>query len=545
MSARRNHRISPKLERLEQRLAPSLTPVGPEFRVNQETADHQKFAKVGVDDEGNYVVAYHGYTGGQYPIGIAAQRYAKNGIPLGATIEVGPAYWIGKVDLAVNNSGQFVVVWDYPGAVDNPNGRSQVYCRRYDSNGQPMGDSFLVHAPSNFEHRSPTVAINEDGSFVVSWNKALSFPPTQIQLLARWFTTNGVPITAEVVVGDLTEDTDATLARQVSGDTVITWGTASGAMLRRYDSWGLPIGNQVSVPFGSYPSILNTSSNELLVVWNGVGGIYCQYFSPSGSPIGALMNLVSGNCGVADAEINDSGNMVVTWTSIEECYIQSFDSQFVATSPILKVNTIPYPGTWFWTIWPKVAVDSDGNALVVYWSRQFAGLDWDIYARLYLNDAIEVSQSFINGGVQQRSIVSNISVSYNCNVVFPTNPSTAFTLTGPNGPVPFQLDLTGSTPAGTVAKLNFPGGLPNGHYNLVVHASMIHDTAGQPMGADYVLPFHRLLGDFDGDARVDSDDFMAFRTAFGTQTLVFDLNEDGQVDSGDFVMFRSVFGLGI
>lgn len=69
-----------------------------------------------------------------------------------------------------------------------------------------------------------------------------------------------------------------------------------------------------------------------------------------------------------------------------------------------------------------------------------------------------------------------------------------------------------------------------------------HLTAGQVMGADYVMSFHRLLGDFDGDARVDGSDFALFRTAIGSQITLFDLNGDGQVNAVDFVQFRMTFG---
>jgi Dockerin type I domain len=60
-----------------------------------------------------------------------------------------------------------------------------------------------------------------------------------------------------------------------------------------------------------------------------------------------------------------------------------------------------------------------------------------------------------------------------------------------------------------------------------------------------VMPFHRLFGDFNGDARVDSIDFVAFRTAFGTVNTTFDLDGDGHVGASDFVRFREVFGLWI
>jgi len=80
-------------------------------------------------------------------------------------------------------------------------------------------------------------------------------------------------------------------------------------------------------------------------------------------------------------------------------------------------------------------------------------------------------------------------------------------------------------------------------------ASQIHDTDGQMLdgngdgtpGDDYVTTFHKLTGDFNGDAKVDAADFLMFRFNYLSNNLAFDLNGDGQVDSGDFLKFRLQF----
>jgi len=71
---------------------------------------------------------------------------------------------------------------------------------------------------------------------------------------------------------------------------------------------------------------------------------------------------------------------------------------------------------------------------------------------------------------------------------------------------------------------------------------MIQDIGGQVMESDYLMPFHRFFGDFDGDARVDGNDFEMFRNAFGSINQYFDLDGDGDTDARDFVRFRMVFG---
>jgi hypothetical protein len=79
---------------------------------------------------------------------------------------------------------------------------------------------------------------------------------------------------------------------------------------------------------------------------------------------------------------------------------------------------------------------------------------------------------------------------------------------------------------------------------------MITDSAGQHLdgngdgvpGDDFVMSFHRLLGDYDGNGSVDGRDFGAFRAAFGSNNSLFDLDGDGLVTASDFLVFRQQFG---
>jgi hypothetical protein len=51
-----------------------------------------------------------------------------------------------------------------------------------------------------------------------------------------------------------------------------------------------------------------------------------------------------------------------------------------------------------------------------------------------------------------------------------------------------------------------------------------------------------LVGDFNGDGRVDFDDLFLFAVAFGSREARFDLSQDGRVDFDDFFLFAAQFG---
>src|SRR5262245_39773576 len=58
----RNRR--PLLEVLEDRVVMSVSPVGPEFRVNTTTANDQRYPTVAMDADGDFVVSWTGWDGG-------------------------------------------------------------------------------------------------------------------------------------------------------------------------------------------------------------------------------------------------------------------------------------------------------------------------------------------------------------------------------------------------------------------------------------------------------------------------------------------------
>lgn len=179
----------------------------------------------------------------------------------------------------------------------------------------------------------------------------------------------------------------------------------------------------------------------------------------------------------------------------------------------------------------------------------------------------KIASSVVNSGAAQRSRVTDLTVTFDEVVTLPGTPAQAFRLarTGPGGPAgnaTLSVDLTGSTPTQTIAKLSWAGdptfaqfgSLIDGLYTFTVFAAQVTDSAGQPLdgdadgapGSDFVFNLHRLYGDNDGDRDVDATDFGAFRQTFGVATnLAFDSDADGDIDANDFGQFRLRFGTSV
>jgi hypothetical protein len=149
-------------------------------------------------------------------------------------------------------------------------------------------------------------------------------------------------------------------------------------------------------------------------------------------------------------------------------------------------------------------------------------------------------------------------------IVSPTGTlSSAFSFVGPSGSVGFSAGPIDNSSGHSVIPIAFSdpslefGSLPQGDFTFTVDASQFVDTLGRALdgdgngtaGGNYVGTFHRLLGDANGDRRVDGTDFTVLRTCFGTSTgqpeflSYMDFNNDGVINSTDFAEFRKKFGL--
>ena len=95
--------------------------------------------------------------------------------------------------------------------------------------------------------------------------------------------------------------------------------------------------------------------------------------------------------------------------------------------------------------------------------------------------------------------------------------------------------------------------LQDGFFQLRMDTTAIHalgdpnnqlDDADGNVDSVFRFDFHRLLGDYDGDADVDASDRNLFFTALGSSPndlaydYIYDLDLDGLVDRDDYIIWR-------
>jgi hypothetical protein len=98
--------------------------VGTEFRVNTTTTDEQFSPSVGLDAEGNFVITWVNFE----QSGIDAQRYSADGMPQGGEFRVNTTTANGQISpsIALDADGDFVITWTRFEQTENTN----IYAQR-------------------------------------------------------------------------------------------------------------------------------------------------------------------------------------------------------------------------------------------------------------------------------------------------------------------------------------------------------------------------------------------------------------------------------
>lgn len=308
-----------------------------DFLVNQRTTNDQQWSSVATDAAGNFVVTWTTARQDGTLRSVYARRFDSTGNALSNEFRVNSST-SGNQDnstIAMNSSGQFVIVWQGQGSGDSQG----VFARRYDASGAAIGREIRMNTTTTGSQRNPSVAIGADGQFVVTWEDdsgihASSFDETgsavsgQITVdstsaahspdvaISRdnnftvvWHrdgqssgTASSQPVgvvgddvfqrsfnfdgtdrhAASIVNSDLSDDQRfASIAMDADGNAVITWqgSDSSGnydVYFRKFDSDGNSLGSQSRVNVSTsgqqyYSSVQMLNPDHFVVVWSGYG----------------------------------------------------------------------------------------------------------------------------------------------------------------------------------------------------------------------------------------------------------------------------------
>ena len=312
-----------------------------------------------MDQAGNYIVVWSGY-GNQVDNvddrGIFAQRYNAVGDKIGTEFRVNST----TIDnqevpaVAMNATGEFIIAWQS----DTSSSGYDIYAQRYDAAGAKKGGEFLVNTTVSGDQTHPAVAMNNNGDFVVVWDEYSSVPyGIFYQLYGRNGDVAGVQ--TQVNTSNMIECYPA-VEMDSKGGFVITWWSGGSiaylwAQCFGADGTRLPTASSVefSVTIGSrsYPFSISPSpigmdaAGNFTIVWPGISdptNVWAKRYNANGTTVTGTPFKVNISDATSPASpkiaMSEGGEFIVTWKSSTGITARRFGADATASGDEYKVN---------------------------------------------------------------------------------------------------------------------------------------------------------------------------------------------------------------
>ncbi|HEX8235472.1 MAG TPA: Ig-like domain-containing protein [Abditibacteriaceae bacterium] len=282
-----------------------------------------------------------------------------------------------------NANGDFVVVW-----ADNRDEFSTNICaQRFNADGGAKGSEILVHSIDSYEEIATDVAVDDSGNFVVIWDVDDSTGNTFV----RRFNANGAALAPTSTITDTSKSESQSIDMDDNGNFVIAWEryendeyySDAQIIAQRFDAEGVAQGDAIEVTTlvdagTSYsPDVAMNSSGEFIIAYDQYFGpnvvdadnVLVQRFDASGARVGSPLQADQSATELYSpaASLNDKGNIVVVWDDYtdNEDNIRGRELRADGTPTgdefLIDDVTEGYP------IWPEVALN-DNNQYVVIWT---------------------------------------------------------------------------------------------------------------------------------------------------------------------------------
>ena len=203
---------------------------------------------VAMDATGDFVVAWTTQAPDQWvngtlvaPYSVAAQRYDATGAAQGATIQVNST--LGGMDdqaaVGMDDAGNFAVAWTNVRTISTGNaiGQSNVLARRFLANGTAVGRDFQLNSRAQTVSGAPDVAMGDAGDFYITWTAATAATGTDTlpdkdwagfadaDIYAERFNARGTALEAAFRVNTTTAGNqfNSAIATDAHGNFVVAW----------------------------------------------------------------------------------------------------------------------------------------------------------------------------------------------------------------------------------------------------------------------------------------------------------------------------------
>ncbi|MBN1349288.1 T9SS type A sorting domain-containing protein [candidate division KSB1 bacterium] len=362
----------------------------PDFKINDDSGtEDQEFPALAMNKYGCAVAVWMDQRNGSKRI--FAQRSSRFGLPDGTNFQVHEYAGSSeqrKPDVAIDNRGHFVVVWE-----DNSEGHFDVRARLFAANGAPLTDCFIVNNDGTLNDRvEPAVAMDSLGNFVVCWE---DHRHNRYDIFAQRYDNCGNSQGSNLLVSDYFSwpRANAAIDMHIGGDFVIVWqdarnGGCDDIYAQRYTKNGIALGDNFEVSDHPYqelstwfPAVAVQKNGEFLITWAYGALVFIRVYNADGTPKIALSPITQSAVdilsGKPDVCINNTGGYSVVWqanwSGNWDIYARNFEADGTPLGGAsVLVNDIPGDQAK-----PCIAVDDRGIGIAL-WEDDRNG-NWDIY----------------------------------------------------------------------------------------------------------------------------------------------------------------------
>lgn len=298
---------------------------GPQTTTAAETA-------VAVSDT-NRVVVFSG-NGLADADGVYAKLYDANGDVVGDGATLVNTTIAGaqhSASVAMDADGNYVVAWAGRGAGD----LNGVFFQRFDSDGARLGDETLVNTTVAGRQGDPSIAMADDGAFVIGWSGQSSADASGVYL--QRFTAEGARDGGEVLVNTTTGNlqTGLAMAFDSAGNLVTAWSSLTqdssdwGVFGQRFEADGSRLGDEFAWNSTTTESQLGVAlaagpDGEVVAAWQTRGqdgdgwGLVARKLQSDGATFDnevELNNATTGEQVGVKLAIADDGAWIATWAT--------------------------------------------------------------------------------------------------------------------------------------------------------------------------------------------------------------------------------------
>jgi Ca2+-binding RTX toxin-like protein len=364
-------------------------PVGSEFQVNSSGSSNQTNPAIATSSFGTFATVWESTNQDGDGKGIVGRLYQDDGRAIGSEFQVNltTAGDQDQPSVAMDANGNFVVTW-----VGDRSNRN-IYGQRFDAQRQPIGSEFRVNAAiTTGSHDSPSVAMNPNGSFIVAWSAT-----------GQRNNPNGAD------------------------------NSGRGVYAQRFNRRGGPQRNPFRVNSTTSrdqtnPVVATNRNGNFVIVWesdqqDGSGkGVFAQRYLSNGNPVEQefqVNSFTSRDQRNATVAMDVTGGFIVAWESDRQdgdrsgIYAQRFAPNGNRRGQEFRVNT----NTRGEQISPAIGVDAEGNFTVVWASDNRGSGDGDgfgIFAQQFDADGDRIgSETRINTTTERDQSLPAIAVQNN------------------------------------------------------------------------------------------------------------------------------------